>query len=259
MDPQSESNSFGVNLGYRNISGPIEALKQLYDSMPETKGCDRCAAKYGEDEVDWCCKKNAPSMYYIEFLKIWWHVQEEWSDDDRVDLQLRAIRAYLTSKRPKGCVFYKDGCQIYGERPYACRMYGLMPPETWTQRMESIEDQQGKPYEGRPQCKLVKIKTKGVKSITQEMDDGWFDQIRHLETRLGVRPQQIILHDHAGGSYRSAHDHILIQCFNTEVLMRLTEVRLTRPSEDHISGFIEVLWDMMKENPDAGTGVIIGV
>jgi len=226
-------NPYNVDTTESNLLGPITSLNILYDEMPETSGCEKCPEINKDDEI-WCCLTQNPSMYYVEFLNAWQHIQEEWSKLDRKNLILRAIRNYLDNSLSKGCIFYDSECLIYKQRPYACRMYGIIPTETWNTRWESLKKRQGDNFEAKPQCELVICDSE----ITPDQEDKWFSHTTTCEKRIGVAEPIIKLHDHAGGSYRTFHDHILIEMFKDDFLHMLSQVRLENPKKEDITEII---------------------
>ncbi len=233
MNEYGSLNPYGVNTSDSNLVGPLVSLRILHEEMPKTTGCDRCKEVNG-DNVDWCCKTTNPSMYYVEFLNSWQAVQDEWSKDDKLDLVVRAIRNYLSESLEKGCIFYHGGCTTYDKRPFACRMYGVIPKQTWDERRVIFKGRYGEDFEPRAQCDMVTAD----KEISREMEDNWFLFIRRAEERIGVPEAVINGHDEPHGSYRTFHDHMLVELFPPEFLNYLTKLRLSSPSEEDIDKFI---------------------
>ena len=147
-------NPYGVNIDGQTLMAPMASLKILYDGMPQTTGCENCHEANG-DESKWCCRYQNPSMFYIEFLYIWEEIQDNWSKKDRSELMLRAVRNYLDNSLSKGCIFYDDECKVYDKRPLMCRLYGVIPKESWDNRWEALKERQGDKFEARSQCPLV--------------------------------------------------------------------------------------------------------
>jgi Fe-S-cluster containining protein len=237
-------NPYGVDTTDGNIRGPIVSLGILYDEMPETQGCERCQEVNGDDAI-WCCRTLNPSMYYIEFLKIWEKV-EDWGKEKRLELILRSIKNHLTTGLAKGCVFWDDECLVYEDRPFACRMYAVIPQESWDARLESLKKRYGEDYEPKPQCDLVSVKNGEL--ITKDQERKWFLHTARCETRIGVPPQIVKAHDNPQGSYRTFHDHILLELFDEGFLTKLSELRLQNPSMEEIDQFLEVLGDQLRQN-----------
>ena len=132
-------NPYNIDLTQSNLQGPLIALDILYDGMPQTSGCEKCAEINGDD-IHWCCKTMSPSMYYAEFLKVFKQVGEQWSETEKRDLMFRAVRNYLDNGLNKGCVFYDKGCTVYSVRPFVCRMYGVISQENWDKRWETLKE-----------------------------------------------------------------------------------------------------------------------
>ncbi|MHA2279373.1 MAG: hypothetical protein ACXAC5_00570 [Promethearchaeota archaeon] len=234
--------SYGVDTTEANLYGPMVSLQVLYDEMPKTSGCERCQEINGPERKDWCCVLQNPSMYYVEFLKVYQSV-EKWERDKRKELILRALHNYLDNSLSKGCIFYNNGCQTYENRPFGCKMYGVIPAVSWERRWELLKERQGESFEAKPQCTLVTAE----KEISPELEDKWFLHTRNCEDRIGVPREIINLHDFAGGSYRSFHDHLLLELFGEEILSILTNVRMSSPSREDIELTIDELRSTIDE------------
>jgi len=233
-------NPYGVNVEENKIRRPLISLQVLYDGMPSTSGCEQCPSENGDD-AHWCCKSMNPSMYYVEFIKVWEQVQK-WSKQRRIDIFVRAIENYLFMGQSKGCIFWKDGCQVYEDRPFYCRLYGVIPEESFSQRVESIKERE-EDFEFRPQCPLVK----SDKPITVEDEDTWFEHINKCEQQLGVPDQFIKLHDIPGGCYRTFHDHLLLEILEPSTMNILTGAKLSNPSKGDIKLLRDELVKLLKQ------------
>lgn len=233
---------YGVDVRASNLMQPLMSLQILYEELPETTGCERCEEVNGDD-VHWCCRTISPSMYYVEFLHVWKEVQDHWSKKKRLDLVLRAIDNYLNSDLHKGCIFYDKGCTVYKQRPFNCRMYGVLPDEVFQKRLDALKERDGDDADMRPQCDLVSCA--GNKTMTEEDEQNGFDHIVKCERRIGVHESVISHHDTAGGSYRTFHDHLLKELFQENFLIKLTEIRLSNPSEEDRKAFIKTLSGMI--------------
>jgi hypothetical protein len=55
------------------------------------------------------------------------------------------------------------------------------------------------------------------------------------------------MHDLPTGSYRTFHDHALLELFNDNFLGRLAKIRAGKPSEENIDKFLEVLRGMLQQ------------
>jgi Fe-S-cluster containining protein len=227
-------NPYGVDTSESNTQGPVCSLEILYESMPATSGCEHCEKKNGEEGKNWCCREQSPSMYYVEFLHVYSAVQE-WGYQKRKDLILRAIRNYLDNSINKGCIFYDKHCLVYEKRPLVCRLYGVIPKESWKMRWDHLKERQKEKFEAKPQCDLVTSE----EEVTIEMESKWLQHALGCEKRIGVAPDRI--HDLAGGSYRTFHDHLLLELFDESVLEFLTTIRLHDPSQADIDSTVKEL------------------
>ena len=238
-------NPYGVTTSESNLLGPLTSLKILYEKMPATKGCERCAEINGDDKKDWCCLSQSPSMYYVEFLYSFMDVQA-WAEEKRTELILRAVRNYLDGSINKPCIHYDNGCQVYDKRPLICRLYGIIPEKRFQERWEILKERQGDRFETNPQCTLVSSE----KKITQEDEDKWFAWTRKAESRILVNPDAIAAHDLPGGSYRTFHDHLLIELFPPAFLEYLTKVRMTNPTQADIDLTMDVIKQQLVMHPE---------
>ena len=235
-------NPYNIDITQSNLEGPVSALNVLYSGMPATSGCEKCKEVNGDNAI-WCCSSQNPSLYYVEFLQVLKVVGETWSNSKKTDLILRAVRNYLDNSLSKGCVFYNNECTIYKDRPLQCRLYGVIPKETWDKRWETLKKRQGDKFEAKPQCTLVTSEEK----ITPEMEDKWFLHTKKSEERIGIAPEIINRHDLAGGSYRTFHDHLLLEFFGEDLLSVLTKAKMTNSTEEEINLLIEELRKQLSE------------
>lgn len=229
-------NPYKIDITQSNLEGPIVALNVLYNSMPATNGCEKCVEVNGDDAF-WCCRTIAPSMYYVEFLQVLKTIGDNWSNDKKTEVILRAVKNYLDNSLSKGCVFYDNKCTIYTCRPFNCRRYGVIPKESWDKRWETLKKRQGDSFEARPQCTLVSSEIE----ITPEMEEKWFLHTRKSEERIGIAPEIINRHDLGGGSYRTFHDHLLLEFFGEDLLSVLTQAKMTNSTEEEIDLLVEEL------------------
>lgn len=230
-------NPYGVDTRDNNIRAPLVSLKVLYDVLPKTTGCEQCPSVNG-DNRDWCCKRLNPSMYYAEFLYAWKEAQT-WGKQRRLQLIIRAIRNYINNSLTKGCIFYTDTCNIYNKRPLTCRTYGVIPQDEWNDRIEMSKKRFGDNYSPPSQCNLVK--TQDGSLVTKEMDNKWFAHTAKCEKRIGVSSTVIKNHDGDIGSYRTFHDHLLVELFENDFLNMLTAVKLNNPTQDAVDSLIAEL------------------
>ncbi len=221
-------NPYGAKVDGETIRRPLVSLKVLYDGMPETTGCEKCSEVNGDD-AHWCCCTMNPSMYYIEFIKVWQHVQNTWGRKKKINLFVRAIENYLFMGQGKGCIFFDDGCRVYDQRPFYCRMYGIIPKDSWDSRIEAIK-KRDEDFEFRPQCELVETK----EGVTEEDEDKWFAHVKQCEEKL-VPAGYIKLHDIPGGCYRTFHDHLLLEVLEPSTMNVLTGAKMSKPTKGDIS------------------------
>jgi len=234
-------NPYGIDISQSNLEGPLASLEVLYQGMPKTSGCEKCKEVNG-DKHDWCCVNQSPSMYYVEFLKVFKKIGDTWTHEKKVEILLRAVRNYLDNSINKGCIFYgENGCMAYEDRPLICRLYGVIPKESWDKRWESLENEQGEDFDAIEQCNLVK----SSEEITPELEGKWFLHTRECEKRIGIPDHVINSHDNAGGSYRTFHDHLLLEILGPNVLVMLTDVRISNPSKEDIELTIEKIREVL--------------
>ena len=239
-------NPYGAKTNEANIIGPLTFLKILYSELPKTVGCEKCVSVNGKSRKDWCCKELNPSMFYVEFLYAWKEVQNKWNKVRRRELIFRAIENYLRNSLQKGCIFYQDGCLIHSHRPLSCHMYAVTPKEVWKERIDLLKERHGEDFPVHDQCDLVTTED-GREYVSCEDDDKWFGHVRKCEARLGVAQDVLSQHDLPGGSYRTFHDHLLIELFPPEALEALTRYRLTNPAEDDIEHVVDEIIDRLDE------------
>jgi Fe-S-cluster containining protein len=203
----------------------IKNLNATYETMPETKGCMENINKEGGCEA-WCCQSQNPQVLYVEFYNAWQKVMTTWPNEKIVGLVRGALRNYLSNESNKGCIFWDKETKLCGHhetRPYNCRIYGVIPEEEFKPRYERLKVLNPNV---KDQCNLVSaIGNQPTKKDT----DAWWESIRKLEQDIGI-PSHLIT-DEPGGSYRTYHDHILIQLFSDKVLNELTLIRLNQPAD----------------------------
>lgn len=229
---------YGVDTGRFTKKESFISLKVLYDGLPSTSGCETCQEVNGEN-VHWCCRTQSPSMFYVEFLYIWEHVKT-WKKQDRLALFLRSIKNYLSTSHDKGCVFYDSKCTTYSRRPLSCRNYGILSDEVWQQRVSAVKGH-SENHDPKSQCNLV-----SGPRINKTQDTKWFFHTAKAEAKLGVPLNIIKQHDLPGGSYRTFHDHILLEIFDDSVLSALTKFKLSKPKEEDIDGAMTALLDRLR-------------
>lgn len=235
-------NPYNIDITQTNLGAPLISLDVLYEGMPKTSGCEKCVETNG-DNVHWCCRTQSPSMYYVEFLRVFKEVGENWIFDRKKELMLRAVKTYLDNSINKGCVFYDEECTIYSVRPFSCRMYGVIPEDSWNKRWEALKERQGDNFEATPQCSMVSAE----KEVTSEQEDKWFLHTKKTEKRIGISSDVVNRHDLAGGSYRTFHDHLLLEFFGEHLMGVLTEARLTNSTKEEIDLLVAELRKQIDE------------
>lgn len=215
-----------IRLSSPKVKRSFSDLHNVYNSIPDTKGCMENISKEGGCGA-WCCKYQTPQLLYSEFLLLWNHVSRNWSDEDFVNLIERCMRNVVNEMPTKGCVFFDDKtkmCKIHKVRPYNCRIYGITPAEEFNPRYERLQ----KEFKGvigaviRPQCDLVST-TDGT-TVTVEQTNKWWQKLNDIEHKIGIRRE--LINDDMGGSYRSPHDHIMLYTMPENVLTGLAAIRL---------------------------------
>ena len=209
----------------------LVSLKVLYEGMPTSTGCETCLDVNGEDDLHWCCTQQNPNMFHIEYEHATAQISH-WSRKKRVDLIERALRGYLSRDFNQACIFYDGGCTIYETRPFACRMFGVIPKETWDEGVAKFLVDHPKVI-ARPQCDLVRQKT----PVTASQHRKWSDHIRNCELQSGRSEREIRLHDKRGGGYRTFYEHILIELCSMGILDtdKLGRLRDTEPDKNAIN------------------------
>ncbi|KKN26828.1 hypothetical protein LCGC14_0870870 [marine sediment metagenome] len=246
-----ESNPYGIPTTNANIQAPLASLNVLYERMPKTAGCEQCQQQNGKDSF-WCCQIICPSMYYVEFLNVWAEVQK-WNMKKRLPIILRAIKTYLSNKDSKGCIFYDNKCLVYNQRPINCRFYGVISQSSWDKRTtalkERYKDQElSEDFQRKlTQCDLVS-NDDGTECIPEDTEQRWFEHTTGCEARIGINPLTILEHDSPKGSYRTFHDHIMLEFVDTVALSQLTKIKMSLPTEEDINAFADALFEKTKEN-----------
>jgi len=213
-----------------NINKCFKELRNLYKTIPETKGCidnlDICKG--------WCCKFQSPSMLYIEFLHIWQSVLRDYEIEEIINLIELCIRTYVSNDITKGCVLWDKEtklCKRHGDlRPFNCFIYGITPDEEFNPRYEYLKEKYKDEITAviKPQCKLVSIVN--GKKITKQDTDGWWNKLVDIEKQLGINKQDI--HDGYDGTYRMFHDHLILHICPDNVIENLSRLRLSGELEE---------------------------
>jgi len=230
------------------IKQGIKMLDLLYSDIPSTRGCmeniESCKA--------WCCEIQSCQLLYVEFLNAWKEMCDNYSLDEILALIESSVKTYVDNKPTKGCVLWnKDdkSCKGHNKRFFNCRIYGITPQKEFDERYEKIKKQ----YEDKPdaifrtQCPLVKAVNENNEEIevTQKQIDEWWIRLNQIEEYIGV--DKNIINDGLGGSYRTFHDHVLLQIMPDEIMIELEKVRLMKDSESKET-VVKNLIKLLKEN-----------
>lgn len=210
----------------KKINKAHEKLESLYKTLPETRGCLENIAKDGGESCGaWCCLMQNPSVLYVEFLYSWTNVLNNWTNDQIVDLFRKSLENYLSSLPTKGCVFWNSEtklCEQHQHRPFNCHTYGVIPDEEFKPRIERLRVLYDK-IESPVFDQCILVETVSGKKVTKKDMDTWWKKLIELENSIGIDKKHI--HDNYGGSYRTYHDHILLQVCPSEVMDQLQTLR----------------------------------
>lgn len=231
---------YGMCGSKEDISKSIIKLNVIYDSMPKTSGCESCQSVNGDNAM-WCCQLNNPSMYYIEFINVWKEVQTSWDKGLKIELILRAVKNYLSNSLNKPCIFFQNGCKIYSYRPSQCRLYGIIPNDSWQKRIDSIVEKFGTCHHVRSQCDLVTTQD----HMNSDVENDIFNKIRAYEYETGVSASSIMKHDDYEGSYRTFHDHLLLEILPESALEMMSKYRKDDITDVGIASVVSMLRHML--------------
>lgn len=238
-----------------NIKKSFELLQAVYDDMPKTKGCNQACSKNGCRA--WCCEYNTPHSYTSEFSYLWENLSKTVTNEVKIDIIVRAVKNYLRNSLTKTCIFFDKTsckCMCHTARPLACRMYGIVPPNSWRSRVKSVKENALKvrPRDKKDlhkvleQCDIVRT-SEGHKHLNEKKEDALFARTKEAEKVFGVTEEAIKKHDDFGGSYRAMHDHLMLTVFPTEFLSQLSDYRMNDPSEEDIKKLGETVRAKMFE------------
>jgi hypothetical protein len=109
-------------------------------------------------------------------------------------------------------------------------LYGITPDEEFRPRLERLREQ----YASDPtavikdQCNL--ISTVSGNKPTTATTNAWWRALTDIEASIGIARKDI--NDGIGGSYRTYHDHILLQTCSDPVMRQLQFLRLHGTEEE---------------------------
>ena len=206
-----------------------EKLADVYSRLPKTKGCMENITAEGGCGA-WCCQTQNPQVLEVEFANSWNWVNQTLSREEAIALIARALKNFLSNKVSKGCIFFdydKKMCLQHTFRPYACRIYGIMPEEEWKPRYEQLKVLNN---DAKPQCDLVS--TESGEPFTKNLSDTFWKQIVNVEAASGVPHRRI--NDKQGGTYRTFHDHLIQSLYGSQpqVMRELAKMRLNATEEE---------------------------
>lgn len=214
----------------------LEKLNKIYKRVPQTNGCLSNISKPIQEGGcgAHCCVFNNPSMLYVEYLNTMKNVFNTWSEQKICGLFEKAIRNFLNNNNLKTCIFFdkeKLNCGCHKNRPLSCQTYGITPELEYNKKYVQLKircKNTVQQFMVRQQCN--KIKTQNGKIPTTKETDKLFEQIKELEHFIGIKRKDI--HDDNHGTYRTYHDHLLIQYFPDNILAQLSHLRLNASQEE---------------------------
>jgi hypothetical protein len=216
-------------------------LHNIYNSIPETKGCIENINKKDGCKGH-CCKFQVPQILYSEFLLLWDYICKNWTDEEICDLFERCMVTAVNELPSKCCVLFdekKFTCMAHKKRSYNCRIYSITPDEEFNPRYEKLKKEYDKIIGSVifPQCNLVS--TCDGSKITTEDTDRWWNKIIEVERYIGI-PENMI-NDEMGGSYRTPHDHILLYNMPENVLNSLAGIKMYEKFEDRVKAVQDII------------------
>lgn len=106
----------------------FKGLESLYATIP-TGACAGCTR---------CCAESV-NAFYIEFLAIWSHMQQD--PGLKARLMPRILRYYMLEMVERApCPFLDEEgrCEVYGERPLVCRQFGHWSRKDFNRNIEAV-------------------------------------------------------------------------------------------------------------------------
>ena len=209
-----------------DLSKAFSKLDNIYNTIPDTKGCMENINSASTGCNAWCCFFQTPQFLYSEFLLIWDHISKNWDDDSICDLFEKCMLNAVDKIPSKACVFFDEKtclCKIHEKRGLNCRIYAITPDEEFRPRYLRLKEEY-KSIVGavaKPQCDLVS--TCDGKKVTVKDTNRWWKDISEVEKLIGIPEDKIT--DSMGGSYRTPHDHILLYNMPENVLNSLAGIK----------------------------------
>lgn len=222
------------------ITKSFSLLEDIYKEIPPTRGCESASKTCKA----YCCKYQTPSMFYCEFLYLWNDFLRNGKKEDILKVITFSVKNFLRNSVTKTCVLFNEekyNCLCHNSRPFCCRVYAIIHPHNWEKRVEAIKEQnkdidpEDKKHLSKvlKQCDLVRC-LNGKKHISEKEEKKWFEELKNAEISLGVPESIVELMDDPKGSFRTIHDHIVINTFPNEILELLSSQRIDRISEEEI-------------------------
>ena len=207
----------------------FKELSLLYSKIPETKGCMDWIMK-PENEggcASWCCSKQQPNVLKIEFKLIWDFIIKNWSKDSFLLIVEKALMSYVFKLQENPCIFLskENKCTIHENRPYNCRIYGIIPEEEFKPRYERLKIIY---TNTRDQCNLIKTIDGSI--VSKKDTDQWWSDLCVLEKAAGVEEKKI--HDGYSGSYRNFYEHVILELMGEEGMIFLQKIRVELSEEE---------------------------
>lgn len=218
---------YGVKKDAKKIKESIVSLNVLYNKIPKTKGCLENITKENGCKA-WCCHSQNPQVLYVEFLNTWNTVIKTWHDERFESLIEKCLRKYLFPEDDKGCIFIDSDthkCLQHESRPFNCRIYGIIPDEEFKPRYERLKVIYP---DTREQCNLVS--TIDGEKITVKHTENWWLEANAIEMSIGVSKE--LINDSSQGSYRTYHDHFLIQMLGEQGMEQISNLRVNGTKEN---------------------------
>ncbi len=226
----------------KKVRGSFSKLYNIYNLIPETKGCMDNICKKKNRCNSWCCRIQTPQLLYSEFLLIWDYISKNWNDDEVLDLLEKSMLNAVNEIPSKGCVFFNGEnnlCKIHKKRSLNCRIYGITPDEEFNPRYEKIKKEYSNIIGAviKPQCELVS--TIDENKISVKDTKNWWNKIVKVERSIGI-PKKMVT-DEIGGSYRTCHDHVLLYNMPENVLNSLAGIKMYNKEMDKIKAVKEII------------------
>ena len=106
-----------------------------------------------------------------------------------------------------------------------CRIYGIIPDEEFKPRYERLKVIYP---ETKDQCNLVS--TVDGEKVTVKHTENWWLEANAIEMSIGVSKE--LINDSSQGSYRTYHDHFLIQMLGEQGMEQISNLRVNGTKEN---------------------------